>query len=225
MVEYLCTQYSADSVDIPIDDSWGIAGAVGSNVHCYRFIPGLVRGEGQFMAVVRKPEAGRDRQSDVDRPNKADCNVNRRGKGGRIKPGKRNGHGLPQDIEAWVNLPEGVSLQADGEGTVFVELPSLWAGFPFVPRLDVATIKGRDLIPTHSLAMSTLFNAGAFPAVDVDRVMALDFLRCQTVILPDGTPRGFVLLTYGGRPLGWVKNVGSRANNLYPKGWRILSQR
>ncbi len=42
--------------------------------------------------------------------------------------------------------------------------------------------------------------------------------------LPDGTPRGIVLLTHGGHPLGFVKNLGSRANNLYPASWRILSQ-
>ena len=37
--------------------------------------------------------------------------------------------------------------------------------------------------------------------------------------MPDGTPRGFVLLTYGGYPLGFVKNIGNRANNLYPAEW------
>ncbi len=225
MVEYLCERYGAESIDIPIEDTWGIAGAVGSNVHCCRFIPGAVRGEGQFMAVVRKPEVDGARQSDAVVPNKADCHINRSCKGGRISPGKKNGHGLPQDIEKWVSLPEGASLQTDGDGTVFVELPSRWGDFPFVPRLEIATVKGRDLIPTHSLAMSTLFNADVFPSVEADRSMALDFLRCQSVNLPEGTPRGLVLLTYGGSPLGWVKNVGNRANNLYPKGWRILSQR
>lgn len=222
MVEYLCTRYGADSIDIPIPASWGIAGAVGSNVHCYRFIPGAVRGEGQFMAVVRKPEDG---GVEDNRPDKIDRYINRRDKEGRIRSGKSKWHGLPKDIEKWVNLPEGASLQMESDGSVFVELPSHWVDFPFVPRLDVAVIKGRDLVPTHSLAMSTMFNAEAFPVVEVDRIMALDFLRCQSVILPDGTPRGFVLLAYDGCPLGWVKNVGSRANNLYPKGWRILSQR
>ncbi|WP_356803431.1 hypothetical protein [Paramuribaculum intestinale] len=34
-------------------------------------------------------------------------------------------------------------------------------------------------------------------------------------------PRGFVLLKFDGLPLGWVKNLGNRANNLYPQEWRI----
>ena len=38
---------------------------------------------------------------------------------------------------------------------------------------------------------------------------------------PPDTPRGIVTVTYKGIPLGPVKNIGNRANNLYPKPWRI----
>ena len=40
-------------------------------------------------------------------------------------------------------------------------------------------------------------------------------------MLPAETPRGIVTVTYEGFPLGPVKNIGNRANNLYPKPWRI----
>ena len=40
-------------------------------------------------------------------------------------------------------------------------------------------------------------------------------------MLPDDTPRGIVTVTYKGFVLGPVKNIGNRANNLYPKPWRI----
>ena len=36
-------------------------------------------------------------------------------------------------------------------------------------------------------------------------------------------PKGYVLLTCGCSPLGFVKNLGNRANNLYPAAWRIIS--
>ena len=39
--------------------------------------------------------------------------------------------------------------------------------------------------------------------------------------MPSGLPRGYVLAEYSGRPLGFVKNVGRRANNLYPDPWRL----
>ncbi|MHB9142737.1 MAG: methyltransferase RsmF C-terminal domain-like protein, partial [Paludibacter sp.] len=33
--------------------------------------------------------------------------------------------------------------------------------------------------------------------------------------------RGYKLISYKNQPLGWVKNVGNRCNNLYPQEWRI----
>jgi hypothetical protein len=32
-----------------------------------------------------------------------------------------------------------------------------------------------------------------------------------------------VLLTYQQEPIGFAKNIGNRANNLYPMEWRIKS--
>jgi len=40
-------------------------------------------------------------------------------------------------------------------------------------------------------------------------------------VLPPDTPRGEVTVMFMGHPLGQVKNIGTRANNLYPKPWRI----
>ena len=46
---------------------------------------------------------------------------------------------------------------------------------------------------------------------------------CEALVLPLDTPRGIVTITYKGQPLGSAKNIGNRANNLYPKAWRIKS--
>ena len=50
---------------------------------------------------------------------------------------------------------------------------------------------------------------------------AIRYLRGEAIVLPADTPRGVVTVTYKGIPLGPVKNIGNRANNLYPKPWRI----
>ena len=50
---------------------------------------------------------------------------------------------------------------------------------------------------------------------------ALKFLRGEALVLPPDTPRGIVAVCFDGHPLGTMKNIGSRANNLYPKEWRI----
>ena len=57
--------------------------------------------------------------------------------------------------------------------------------------------------------------------VDVDYATALKYLRGEALVLPADTPRGIVTITYQGQPLGPAKNIGNRANNLYPKAWRI----
>ena len=50
---------------------------------------------------------------------------------------------------------------------------------------------------------------------------ALAYLRTEA--LPPIESRTFAnwLVTYEGVPLGFVKNVGNRLNNLYPNEWRI----
>jgi 16S rRNA C967 or C1407 C5-methylase (RsmB/RsmF family) len=59
--------------------------------------------------------------------------------------------------------------------------------------------------------------------VDVDYPEALKYLRGEALVLPADTPKGIVTITYKGQPLGPAKNIGNRANNLYPKAWRIKS--
>ena len=60
-------------------------------------------------------------------------------------------------------------------------------------------------------------------SVDVDYTEALKYLRGEAMVLPPDTPKGIVSITYKGQPLGPAKNIGNRANNLYPKPWRIKS--
>jgi len=62
---------------------------------------------------------------------------------------------------------------------------------------------------------------GDHPRIDLSYPDALKYLRGEALTLPADAPRGFVTVTYKGIPLGLVKNIGNRANNLYPKPWRI----
>ena len=78
-------------------------------------------------------------------------------------------------------------------------------------------------MPSQSLALSRQLDRSAFPTVNLAYADAVAYLRKEAVALPDGTPRGYVLLTYDGMPIGFEKNIGNRANNLYPQEWRIKS--
>jgi NOL1/NOP2/fmu family ribosome biogenesis protein len=87
--------------------------------------------------------------------------------------------------------------------------------------IEVAAVKGKDLIPHHGLALSTSLCSDAFPRVELDYPTAINYLQREAITLPDGSPRGFVIVCHESMPLGFVKNLGNRANNLYPQEWRI----
>ena len=83
-------------------------------------------------------------------------------------------------------------------------------------------VKGKDQIPAHGLAMSNTLSDSVFPKWEVDKETALKYLRKEALQnIPPEIPKGYVLITYKGCPLGFVKNIGTRANNLYPQEWRI----
>ena len=88
-------------------------------------------------------------------------------------------------------------------------------------NIEIATIKGNKPIPSHQLAMSPMLEDNAFEKCEVDYRNAIAYLRGESITID--APRGFVLITYQNAKLGFVNNLGNRANNLYPKNWRILS--
>ena len=57
--------------------------------------------------------------------------------------------------------------------------------------------------------------------VELSYAQALAYLRREALALPSDTPLGIVEVCFMGHPLGLMKNIGNRANNLYPKEWRI----
>jgi NOL1/NOP2/fmu family ribosome biogenesis protein len=84
-------------------------------------------------------------------------------------------------------------------------------------------VKGKTVIPAHAEALLADFDRSRYPLVELDYATAVSYLRSEAITLPAGTPTGFVAVTFLGQPLGFVKNIGNRANNLYPKEWRIKS--
>lgn len=59
------------------------------------------------------------------------------------------------------------------------------------------------------------------PVYDLGYDDAIRYLRGEALKLDDNAPLGMLAVAYRGYRLGMVKNIGNRANNLYPKEWRI----
>lgn len=70
----------------------------------------------------------------------------------------------------------------------------------------------------HALAMNP-FLLKDTPPINVNLEQALLYLKGETFTLP--SEKGTYLLSYENCPLGWIKHLGNRFNNLYPKEWRI----
>lgn len=206
---WMAAAMGADVLPLDVDDEWGVTGnLVGSPYPVYRFIPGHTRGEGFFLSVLRKH---------------GDTPV--------VQPRERRMRQCPSKVRSlvseWIKEPSRFDFLLQGDSIVALPrehtatITSLQAKLNVLhAALPVATVKNYKPLPLHSLAMSTELNTAAFTRVELDRMQALHYLHRETLDLQE-LPIGILLLTYNGVPIGFAKNIGNRANNLYPAEWRI----
>lgn len=169
-----------------------------------QFAPGLVRGEGQYVALLRKTASSKPASFTTSKPlRKASCDWIQAGMscyavdtsaGQMLKA-------YPANLESDIRFFES-------------KLRTIRSG------VAVASVKGRDLVPLADLALSQAFRRECMPDLELTAEQALDYLRTKPLQLPDA-PRGFLAVTYEQLPIGFVKNLGSRANNLFPQAWRL----
>ncbi|MBO7552427.1 MAG: rRNA cytosine-C5-methyltransferase [Bacteroidaceae bacterium] len=215
-VAWIADELGAEVLPVEVSATWGITGNLTEKAFpVYRFLPHKTKGEGFFMAVLRKNVA--DYRSFTPQAAK--------------KKEKQKPMVLPKDLVkqagSWVTALKSYELQNEGEA-IFA-FPSAY--IPLLSSLrtslrilkagvKVAEVKGRNLIPAHELVLSHIYNKEAFPSVELTEEQAIAYLRREALTLTEA-PRGYVVVTNRHAPLGLVKNLGSRANNLYPAEWRI----
>jgi NOL1/NOP2/fmu family ribosome biogenesis protein len=169
---------------------------------CY---PHLVKGEGFYITLLQKI-------SD-------DVRSSKHGKS-KFKQDKIS-------FESAVNIPEGYLTHRIGNLIYILPEQHLDTMLRLMDILPVKSagicfgeLKGNDLIPAPELALANL-KLHEIPLIELNKEEALGFLRCDTVVKPEGE-RGWNLITYQNFHLGWVKVLQGRINNYYPKNWRIL---
>ena len=194
MVYSTCTFNRAEDED---NVSW-IARELGADLLLQRhFFPGSDRGEGFFIAALRKHG---DFEPSVF-PQKVKPST---------IPSLRGDFVLEQTSSLRMALPaRHASLMRKLRRTLHT----------LVCGVQLEEQKGHDWMPSHGLAMSVAYVRGTYPELALTLEQAIAYLRREALHLQ--APKGYVLLTFDNRPLGFAKSVGGRVNNLYPQEWRI----
>lgn len=210
-VDWIVNELGAEYISVDIDNNWPITPSLINEHPVYRFIPGKTKGEGIFMAVLRKT-SGKERKEKE-----------------KVSKNKDTKNKIKIDTSC-IKQPENYELCTDHDQVVAIRKKWLSTYKKATTNLKVihaginlGTIKGKKIIPSQSLALSLELNRSYYPTVSLTYDEAISYLRKEPVSLPDGTPTGIILLTYQDVPLGFEKNIGNRANNLYPQEWKIKS--
>lgn len=220
-IRWIHDEFGAEILSVNVSDDWDITGNLIDEEYfpVYRFLPHRTKGEGFFLAVLRKPEEG---------------NLQIQYKLTSAQGKKKVASGISKEqldvARGWLLSPGDYELSVNGTNiTAFPkeylpELSALQQSLRVIQAgVALAEVKGKDLIPNHALAMSQALRDDVFPREEVPYEQAIAYLRKEAIVLSGDAPRGYVLLTYMNIPLGFVKNIGNRANNLYPQEWRIRS--
>lgn len=197
-----------------------IADTLGArDISARRFFFHQSRGEGLFMALLQK-------SGEAVPATRKDSGRERRNAQREAIPAPVT-EALSWLSQPWdytvISLPDGSfaatsALTASLSGLLVKNrIPLLMTGIP------LGEVKGRDLIPSTDLALSVALDRSQLPCHELDREQALRYLRREALVLPASAPKGLTVVTYRDLPLGFVRQVGNRANNLYPAQWRIRS--
>lgn len=228
-VEWIADNLGAEILSCNPNKEWGLTD---KNTH---FFPSKSRGEGFFISVLRK-KTRECQDAESDDYNNSYTLANSSKKNKKKDKGSKNGNNrnstkkTPQEINAWIKDSNQFTIYQEDE--TFHAFPTTYTDLLEQARqtvrvvhagIDIATIKGKNLQPCHSLALSNSLNREAFVTHEIDYNQAIAYLRTESIQLDADVKVGYVLITFKGHPLGFVKNIGSRANNLYPSEWKIKS--
>lgn len=222
-VLFIANELGAEIINLETDADWHICGdTTGRNLPVYHFFPHKTRGEGFFLALLKKTS---------DTPPAE----NRKSK--KKKPETVSADGFAK----WINCKENFDFHkskdgitalrkafADDYAAISEKLNVICAGVRVCTEKPAkfsnsARKPKPQFVPAPGLALSSCLNRKAFPDISLNYSDAIKFLRGESIPSTVYAPRGWVTVSYRNLPLGFANNVGSRLNNSYPPAWRIRS--
>lgn len=213
-VEWLMREYDCEGVEIEVPEEWGVVrDRVAAGCDVFRFYPHRIEGEGFFAAAVRRADAKVRTKTPRPRRNLF------------TDPPKQS----LTELGRWVDQPEYMYFSQIGDdayGYYRSMFPSVRAVSESLSAVYSGIEMGRlfhgKLRPEHPLALFHDLSRSKVPAVSLELEQALQYLRKndpETSLFTEGMN----LVSYGDLPLGWLKRIGHRVNNMYPKELRIMN--
>lgn len=206
-VMWMCDVHGLEELQLQPPQNSGIE----ESTFGYRFYPHKTKGEGFYCAALKKP-SGNDTQY--------------RQKKQWFSPAIKISESLAQYF-----VP-------DSDMAIY-ETPTGLAFFPYqhfetlniiADRLKVVkagtwagTVIKDELIPEQGLAHSIVLNQNKWENIQLSFNEAIKYLRKDNISTQLGS-NGWKLVKYQEFPLGFLKNLGPRSNNYFPKERRIIKQ-
>lgn len=216
IVRWLVEEYGDEIVAaerIETEDKWGIVRSDIGPFQCFHFYPHSARGEGFFAAVACKTEG-----------------VTKR----RTPKGRRKVFTTLQskdlaEVSRWVDDAKAMSFRCVGDvvygynSAVMEDITQLSESLSVVySGVAMGQIFKGALKPEHSLALFVGRNRDVVPEVELSLEDAQNYLRRQDIDAKQFS-EGVNVVTYKGVAIGFIKRIGARCNNMYPKDLRILN--
>ena len=216
IVRWLVEEYGDEIVAaerVDTEDKWGIVRSDIGPFQCFHFYPHSARGEGFFAAVACKTEG-----------------VTKR----RTPKGRRKVFTTLQskdlaEVSRWVDDAKTMSFRCVGDivygysSAVMEDVIQLSESLSVVySGVAMGQIFKGTLKPEHSLALFVGRNRDVVPEVELSLEDAQNYLRRQDIDAKQFS-EGVNVVTYKGVAIGFIKRIGARCNNMYPKDLRILN--
>ena len=200
-VQWLLTETGGEIVPLTINHAKSDREKLG-----YYCLPHLIDTEGFYFAVIQKKNGKKPKKL---KPVKS-----------LVTPLKDNSFLTPFVTSQQVSFVQWSDF-AFAIPSGFIELIQLFHSELRLIKMgtECGEISRKGLIPNESLALNADILNQTIPVHELTKQDALRYLHGDTFLL--NGPIGFGLVSYEGIPLGWIKNLGNRFNNLYPKEWRI----
>ncbi len=209
MLDWLLNEMEMVSYKISVEDEWKVVEIQSpqKNAFGYRFYPDVLRGEGFFIAAFqnkRNAISSRWKETQLTKPTRTETEQMNR---------------FFSLSEPFVYFKQNDALRMIHQEWM-IPLQQLAASL-YIKKagIEIGTIKGKDIIPSHELAVS-VFDKSELPQIQLTLAEALQYIRRKELNL--SAPKGWCLVKYQDLFLGWIKVLPNRINNYYPAEWRIL---